>query len=174
MGAASAFAPGSVAPAAPTQAPKGSVVAAKGRYASVLESLFGNVDVVAKSMNGLGARQRVIGENIANVDTPKYKRMEVAYEQQLRAALKAEPTDELPMQTTSGRHFSLGPNADGLGGVHATLHQVTDETYRIDGNNVDVDAEMAKLAETNLRYNTMATLARNKFDGLKSMLRDIR
>lgn len=141
----------------------------------MLESLFGNVNVIGKAMNGLGARQRVIGENIANVDTPKYKRMEVAYEQQLRAALKAEATtDDLPMQATSSRHFSVGPLADGLDGVQATLAQVTDETIRTDGNNVDIDAEMAKLAETNLRYNTMATLARNKFDGLKSLLRDIR
>lgn len=141
----------------------------------MLESLFGNVNVIGKAMNGLGARQRVIGENIANVDTPKYKRMEVAYEQQLRAALKAEATtDDLPMQATSTRHFSVGPLADGLDGVQATLAQVTDETIRTDGNNVDIDAEMAKLAETNLRYNTMATLARNKFDGLKSLLRDIR
>ncbi len=148
----------------------------------MLDSLFGNVNVIAKAMHGLGARQRVIGENIANVDTPRYKRMEVAYEQQLRAAIKADGSSargseseiDLPMQVTNGRHFSVGPLAEGLDGVHATLNQVTDETYRVDGNNVDVDAEMAKLAETNLRYNTMATLARNKFDGLKSMLREIR
>ena len=145
------------------------------RYASLLDSLFGNVNVIAKAMNGLGARQRVIGENVANVDTPKYKRMEVAYEEQLRAALKAgEQPEDLEMRATSGRHFSVGPMADGLDGVHATLNQVTDETFRVDGNNVDVDSEMAKLAETNLRYNTMATLARNKFDGIKSILREIR
>lgn len=141
----------------------------------MLDNLFGNIGVIEKSLNGLGARQRVIGENIANVDTPKYKRMEVAYEQQLRAAMKQEAlTDDLPMATTAGRHFSLGPQASAVEDVHATLNQVTDETFRVDGNNVDVDTEMAKLAETNLRYNTMATLARNKFDGLKSILRDIR
>jgi flagellar basal-body rod protein FlgB len=141
----------------------------------LLDSLFGNIKVIERAMNGLGARQRVIGENVANVDTPKYKRMEVAYEAQLRAALKAEAlTDELPMATASGRHFSVGPLAEGLDHVSAQMNQVTDETFRVDGNNVDVDTEMAKLAETNLRYNTMATLARNKFDGLKSMLRDIR
>jgi flagellar basal-body rod protein FlgB len=141
----------------------------------MLDNLFGNINVIEKAMNGLGARQRVIGENVANVDTPKYKRMEVAYEQQLRAALKKKTeTDELPMQTASGRHFSVGPLAAGLDDVQATMTQVTDESFRVDGNNVDVDAEMAKLAETNLRYNTMATLARNKFDGLKSLLRDIR
>lgn len=141
----------------------------------MLDSLFGNITVIEKAMNGLGARQRVIGENVANVDTPMYKRMEVAYEKQLRAALKAEKAnDDLPMRTAAGRHFSLGPQASGLDEVQATLTQVTDETFRVDGNNVDIDAEMAKLAETNLRYNTMATLARNKFDGLKSILREIR
>jgi len=140
----------------------------------MLDSLFGNINVLSVAMNGLASRQRVIGENVANGDTPRYKRMEVAYEEQLRAALKGDETDELPMATASQRHFSIGPMAKGLDDVHATLNQVTDETFRVDGNNVDIDSEMAKLAETNLRYNTMATLARNRFEGLKNLLRDIR
>ncbi|MOA66473.1 Flagellar basal body rod protein FlgB [compost metagenome] len=49
-----------------------------------------------------------------------------------------------------------------------------DQSYRNDGNNVNIDLEMANLAETNIRYNTMATLTRGKFDGLKNILREIR
>ena len=41
---------------------------------------------------------------------------------------------------------------------------VIDETYRNDGNNVNIDLEMANLAETNIRYNTMASLAKGKFE----------
>lgn len=145
------------------------------RWIPVLEGLFGNVTVMEKALGGLASRQRVIGENIANVDTPRYKRMEVAYEKQLRDALKAEAdTDVLPLTTGSARHFSLGPQAPGLDDVHASLSQITDESFRVDGNNVDVDSEMAKLAETNIRYNAMATMTRNKFDGLKTILREIR
>lgn len=143
----------------------------------MLESMFGNIDIVEKSLNGLTARQRVIGENIANADTPKYKRMEVAYEAQLRAAMKSKEknaSDDLELATNDARHFSVGPMASSIDDVHATLTQVTDETFRVDGNNVDIDTEMAKMAETNIRFNTMATVARNKFDGLKNVLREIR
>lgn len=141
----------------------------------MLEGLFGNVNVMEKALNGLSSRQRAIGENIANVDTPRYKRMEVEYEKQLRKALKAEAqTDDLPLATNSARHMSLGPNAPGVDDVHAVLTQVADESFRVDGNNVDVDAEMAKLAETNIRFNAMATMARNKFDGIKTILREVR
>ena len=141
----------------------------------MLDSLFGNSKVIEKALNGLAARQRVIGENVANSDTPRYKRMEVAYESQLRAALKAEQQpDDLPLKTADARHLSLGPHAGGLDDVHTIMNQITDETYRNDGNNVDIDAEMAKMAETNIRFNAMATVERNKFDGLKQLLRELR
>jgi flagellar basal-body rod protein FlgB len=141
----------------------------------LLESLYGNIPIIAQALNGLSARQRAIGENIANADTPRFKRLEVAYEAQLRAAMKPTATaDDVPMQTSNPLHFSLGPLASRVDDVRATLTSVQDETQRNDGNNVDIDAEMAKLAETNIRYNTMATLAKNKFEGLKTMLREVR
>jgi flagellar basal-body rod protein FlgB len=141
----------------------------------LLESLFEGADVIQKSMQGLSARQRAIGDNVANADTPGYKRIQVGFERQLRSAIRAgsEPP-ELAMRTTSDRHFSLGPNATGLDQVKPEMVQVTNETYRNDGNNVDIEVEMANLAETNVRYNTMATLAKNKFDGMKNLIRDIR
>jgi flagellar basal-body rod protein FlgB len=143
----------------------------------LLDNLFGNIPVVEKSLHGLTARQRAISENVANADTPGYKRLEVSFEGSLAKAIKgAKPQaedGELDLKTSSGRHFSLGPNAS-ADQVQAAMAQVTDETFRNDRNDVDVESEMAKLAETNVRYNTMATLARNKFDGLKSVLREIR
>jgi flagellar basal-body rod protein FlgB len=141
----------------------------------LLESLFEGSDVLQKSLQGLSARQRAIGENVANADTPGYKRIQVGFERQLRKAIqKGSQDDELSMRTNSDRHFSLGPNAVGLDQVKPEMTQVTGETYRNDGNNVDIEIEMANLAETNVRYNTMATLAKNKFDGMKNLIRDIR
>ncbi|MEB3328521.1 MAG: flagellar basal body rod protein FlgB [Candidatus Sericytochromatia bacterium] len=142
----------------------------------MLESLYGNVPILEKALHGLTARQRAIGENVANADTPRFKRLEVAYEAQLRAAVRAagRPADELPLDRAHPLHLSLGPRATRVEEVVPLLRQVADETQRNDGNNVDIDAEMAKLAETNIRYNTMATLARNKFEGLKSLLKEVR
>ena len=139
----------------------------------MLDSLFENVNVIQQSLHGLSARQRAIGENVANADTPGYKRLEVTYERQLKARLKSKDAakDDLELKTGNQRHFQLGPMADG---DLAALHRVNDEVYRNDQNNVDIEVEMTKLAETNIRYNTMATLARDKFEGIKGILREIR
>lgn len=139
----------------------------------MLDSLFENVNVIQSSLHGLTARQRAIGENVANADTPGYKRLEVTYERQLKAALKGkkEASDDLALKTDNQRHFQLGPLADTNSAV---LHRVDDQVYRNDKNNVDVEVEMTKLAETNIRYNTMATLARDRFEGIKGILREIR
>lgn len=143
----------------------------------MLDSLFGNLPVIQKSLQGLTARERAIGENVANVDTPRYKRMEVSYEAQLRAALEKNSTqtgDDVPLKITSDRHYSLlGPNSS-LADVTPTIRTVPDESFRNDGNNVDVELEMSNLAETTIRYNAMAALAAKKFEGIKTTLREVR
>ena len=147
--------------------------AAKGRKTALLDSLYGNLDVLQGSLHGLSARNKAIGENIANADTPGYKRLEVSFEGNLRKAMKAKlaASDDLPLKTGAGRHFTLGPSGDGS---LTEMRKVMEQSYRNDGNNVNIDLEMANLAETNIRYNTMATLTRGKFEGLKNILREIR
>lgn len=137
----------------------------------MLDGLFEQVGVYQAALNGLSTRQRAIAENVANSDTPGYQRKEVGFERALRSAIRQEGSDDLPLVTTQTRHFGLGPLGSG---VEPTVTTVRDEVYRNDGNNVDVEAQMAELAETKLRYDTMATLTRSKFEGLKGMLRDLR
>jgi flagellar basal-body rod protein FlgB len=145
-----------------------------GRTAILLDSLFETLPALQGSLNGLSARQKAIGENIANADTPHYKRLQVSFEGNLKKALgaKAASADDLGLKTDSRRHFSLGPNAENA--PIAEVSKVKDETYRNDGNNVNIDLEMANLAETNIRYNTMAKLAKDHFEGLKTILREVR
>lgn len=138
----------------------------------MLEGLFEQVGVYQAALGGLSTRQRAIAENVANADTPGYMRKEVGFERALRSAIRGEAAGEdFPLLTSQSRHFGLGPLGSG---VEPTVTTVRDEVYRNDGNNVDVEAQMAELAETRMRYDTMATLARGKFEGLKGLLRDVR
>lgn len=141
----------------------------------MLNELFGNLPILQKSLQGLTARERAIGENVANVDTPNYKRLEVSYEQQLKAAMKGAKAagDDLPLKTDHNRHYSVGPNGN-LDTIVPEVRVVPDESFRNDGNNVDIELEMANMAETNIRFNAMATLAAKKFEGIKSTLREVR
>lgn len=137
----------------------------------MLEKLFGTgTTAMAKAMGALSMRQRAIAENIANADTPHYKRLEVAFEGQLQQAVyKSDEGNDLPMETADPRHFRIGGPQD-LEAFQAQLTRADDTAMRNDGNNVDVDAEMTRLAQTSMTYNTLADMMKRRFAGLKSVI----
>ena len=134
----------------------------------MLDKLFGGtIGVLQASLTGLGQRQRVHAENIANADTPHYKRFEVAYEAQLQAAV--EGGKQAPLAMTHPGHLGLGPQA--LSQFRPELIRAEDSTLRNDGNNVDIDVEMTRLAQTGLTYSAVADLMKRKMTGLKDVIR---
>jgi len=134
----------------------------------LLEKLFGGtIDILGAGLDGLSQRQRAHAENVANADTPKYKRFEVSYEAKLQAAVSGG--QEAPLSLTHPGHLSLGPQ--GLSQFRPELKRVEDSTLRNDGNNVDIDVEMTRLAQTSLTYNAVAELMKRKMIGLKEVIR---
>lgn len=104
-----------------------------------------------RGLTGQAARQRVTAGNLANVDTPDYRPGRVDFEQQLRAALQRGETPEAIR--------SLRPQ----------VRTPASAALRRDGNAVDVEAEMAALAETELHYSAMLKLLTRKLLMLKSV-----
>ena len=98
---------------------------------------------LAKTLEGAAARHRAIAENIAHADTPGYQRSDVAFESELKAALD---------------HAQAHPRAalDHIRRVRP--HLVRDRTppVRPDGNNVDIDREMARLAQNTMEFKAAA------------------
>ena len=107
-----------------------------------------NLRILEKGLDATALRNRVLANNIANVDTPGYKRSDVDFEAILGAELGQE-SDRLALKTSSPRH--LPGLESGQGNA-----VVTDErgTMRNDGNNVDVDREMTRVAENTIQYNS--------------------
>jgi len=137
----------------------------------LLDKLFsGATDVMAKAMDGLSLRQKAVAENIANADTPHYKRFEVAFEGQLQRAVSQPGQFDVPMATSNSRHFRVdGPQS--LDEFQALVSRSDENTMRNDGNNVDVDAEMTRLAQTSITYSAIADLMKRNMEGLKSVIR---
>lgn len=109
------------------------------------------MSVLQKGLEASSLRQQVLSNNVANIDTPNFKRSDVDFQAVLGAAL-GEPSKGLSLKLTSPRHI---PGAgDGVDGGNVI---VTDQstTLRNDGNNVDVDSEMSKVAENGLYYNSL-------------------
>lgn len=108
--------------------------------------------------------QRVIANNIANVDTPNYNPAEVDFQATLRAAL--EGRDRISLRRTDPRHLEAArwrPEFDRLAYFSKN-----------DYNKVDLDWEMAKLSENTERYTTFGGLLVKRFQTIKNMLTNIR
>ncbi|GGH17565.1 flagellar basal body rod protein FlgB [Paenibacillus segetis] len=94
-------------------------------------------------------RQSVLVNNIANNDTPYFKRSSVSFESLLQNEMNGEmPT--LRGTTTDPRHFVIGPS-NSTPDPTVTTDQTT--AMNNNQNNVDIDREMSLLAENQLRYN---------------------
>lgn len=97
-------------------------------------------------------RQKVIADNVANVDTPYFKRSDVVFEDSLAQAMTGD-TPHLALKRTNPRHIGSG----GSGSSGETKPRlVTDElsVMNNNNNNVDIDREMSLLAKNQLVYNT--------------------
>ena len=114
------------------------------------EMIFGktNLPVIKNSLDAAMLRSRTVANNIANVNTPGYRRVEVSFEKELREALDRT---KLKGARTDGRHLKLG-RLD-LSDVNGTAYKPVDPTLPSGVNNVDIDTEMAKLAEAQIQYN---------------------
>lgn len=120
-------------------------------------------EVQKMAVAGLSKRFQAVSENLANINTPGYQRKEVLFEEALRkaAGLTQEEENRLPLARSGEDEKETGEGMSTRPPFAPVETRVTDEEYRLDGNNVDPEIEMAKLAETRLAYNaTMRLMAK--------------
>lgn len=122
---------------------------------------FDYVDVLDKAADASWKRETVLANNIANVDTPGYKRKDLDFEGVLKQEL--------------GRckHTSLDTKIENLHMDHLNPSVYTDlsnYSYRLDGNNVDIDNEEVEYASEQLRYEGITAGINNEFNRMKSVI----
>ncbi len=115
-----------------------------------------NYYLIKKSLDASTERGRVIAHNIANVNTEGYKASHVVFEEKLNEVLSGEG---MSLKTTHNNHIS----------DNGTISNITSETIkdtstsmRLDGNNVDIDSEMADMAANSILYNTLISQANSR------------
>ncbi len=124
-------------------------------------------DFLGKAMDSTVLRHKVISQNIANVDTPGYKRREVLFEDFLASAM-GNP-EKLPLKITDSKHISNIPTE--LNQVDPKVVQIEDTSITNDGNNVDVDRENAIMSENGIRYLTLTRLMEINVSNYNTVLR---
>lgn len=124
---------------------------------------YNYINVLNKAAGASWTKNEIIANNIANVDTPDYKRKDLNFESLLSEALSdtSVHTDNLDKKVANINLASLNPD---VYTEYSTL------SYRYDGNNVDIDTEQAYLADNQIKYYTLLDSMTHEFNRLKSVL----
>ncbi len=128
------------------------------------------IDILQRTMSTSVLRQEVIADNVANADTPHFKRREVAFESELTRALKSYDPEPFPAALTNRMHIPFY-RPKNYREVKPFVHLDYATSYRNDGNNVDIEKEMVDARENALRYMAMAQLTNDKLRLLSIVLR---
>jgi flagellar basal-body rod protein FlgB len=127
-------------------------------------------DILQRSMSAALVRQEVIADNIANADTPQFKRSEVTFESELVRAIKSYDPNPFPAALTNEKHIPFYRPKD-YREVKPIVYLDYTTSYRNDGNNVDVEKEMVDARENALRYTAMAQRVGDSYRTLAMLLR---
>ena len=130
----------------------------------ITSGVYDYINILGKAADGAWARNEAISNNIANVDTPGYKRQDVSFETELQHALKASKYTSLDQKVKdANQHLKrLNPRA---------YMDIPNWSYRMDKNNVDVDTENVELASNQIKYNGITNSIDNEFKNLKTVIK---
>lgn len=123
--------------------------------------LFSNsITALERGLDYASLQQKTIANNIANVDTPNYKAKDVKFKR-----LMEDAQHSLSAVKTDPRHLEFSSMAKTM-----NVAQIK-ASYSQNGNSVDLDAEMSKLAENQLYYNALTDRLGSKFTSLSNVIK---
>ena len=124
-------------------------------------SAFDYINILDKAADASWTRETLIANNLANVDTPGYKRQDIDF--------------QAVLQNELGRYkyTSLDEKVRNLDMSQLRAEVYTDAagySYRLDGNNVDIDTEQVELASEQIKYQALTTSITSEFERLRTVL----
>ena len=125
-------------------------------------NVFDYINVMSKTMDAAVMRQELINNNLANINTPDYKRKDIRFETELKNAFVRANGDSTDAKVKDIELESLTPK---------TYIDYSELSYRYDGNNVDIDTENAISAENQIKYNALVDLVNMNFSMLQTVMK---
>lgn len=129
----------------------------------ISSNAYNYINVLSKAADAAWTRNEILSNNLANGDTPGYKRKDVTFESYLFEEL------------ASGSNSSLRKKVDDvdLGNLDAKVYtDYSTLSYRLDGNNVDIDTENVELASNQIKYNALLDSIKYEFNMLKAAMQN--
>jgi flagellar basal-body rod protein FlgB len=125
------------------------------------------LELVGKVMDMQMQRQNVLMSNIANVNTPRYQRRTLDFEETLQAALGLDRRGKMSRTDESHMPVAFNPdgfNADWTKGIKPRVAHGEDR--------VNLDKEMTRMAKTTLHYNALSQVVKSGFDGIRNAIQE--
>ena len=123
---------------------------------------FDYINVLNRAADAAWQRNEAISNNIANVDTPGYKRQDVSFESVLQQALGNNRYESMDDKVANVDLSRLRGRA---------YLDYANYSYRLDGNNVDIENENVMLAENQLKYQGLISSINQEFTNLKTVMK---
>ena len=132
------------------------------------QGIFSNTfSLLERSLNLRSMQHQVLTSNIANMDTPNYKAVELDVAEEMNR--NRGSVGDIQLKRTHTDHLPIINNPKDT--VKLKVAKPTAFSLRGDGNTVDLDRTMGRLAENTLLYKTAAQIISQKFNGLKKAIR---
>ncbi len=126
-------------------------------------NVFDYINVMGTTLDATAKREALISNNIANVNTPNYKRKDIRFETELKHAFVRANGDEVDFRVKDIDLEALG-NPE-------TYTDYAELSYRYDGNNVDINTENGIAAANQIKYNGLMGLVNKSFSQIQSVLK---
>lgn len=126
----------------------------------ISSNIYNYINILDRAADASNLRNELISNNIANVNTPNYKRKDLNFE----ALLKAEIAGDDLNKAVTDLNKDLSILEPRIFTDNASL------SYRLDGNNVDIATEEAYLAENQIKYQALVDLMNQEFARYKTVL----
>ena len=115
----------------------------------ITSGIYNYVNILDKAADAANLRNELLTNNIANVSTPNYKRKDLDFESVLQGELAGEKNLSKAVKKANQNLETLDAQ---VYTDNASL------SYRLDGNNVDINTEEARLAENQIKYQALVDL----------------
>jgi flagellar basal-body rod protein FlgB len=128
----------------------------------ITTNAFDYINIMDKAADASWKRESAISNNIANADTPGYKRQDVAFESVLQQALGNNRYQSMDDKVANVNLSRLRGRA---------YVDYANYSYRLDGNNVDIENENVMLAENQLKYQGLISSINQEFTNLQTVMK---
>ena len=127
----------------------------------ITSGIYNYMNILDKAADAANLRNELLTNNIANVSTPNYKRKDLDFESVLQGELAGEKNLSKAVKKANQNLETLDAQ---VYTDNASL------SYRLDGNNVDINTEEARLAENQIKYQALVDLMNQEFARYNTVL----